>query len=58
VMARMSVRLPAWARLARDLDLGRLEALTREIGLHDAVQAGTDILAGRVRGRLVVDVNR
>ena len=58
VMAKTSVRMPAWARLARDLDLTRLEAITREIGLQEAVQAGTDILAGRIRGRLVVDVNR
>ncbi|CAN7329196.1 oxidoreductase [Pseudorhodoferax sp. LjRoot39] len=58
VMARPSVRMPAWERLARDLDLARLDAITTEIGLDDAVQAGADILAGRVRGRLVVDVNR
>jgi acrylyl-CoA reductase (NADPH) len=58
VMAPASVRMPAWTRLARDLDLARLDTLTREIGLADAVQAGSDILAGRVRGRLVVDVNR
>ncbi|KQP12639.1 MDR family oxidoreductase [Pseudorhodoferax sp. Leaf267] len=58
VMAKPSVRMPAWERLARDLDLAKLEALTREITLEQAVQAGTDILAGRVRGRLVVDVNR
>ena len=58
VMAKPSVRMPAWERLARDLDLARLDAITTEIGLEDAVQAGTDILAGRVRGRLVVDVNR
>lgn len=58
VMAKPSVRMPAWERLARDLDLAKLDALTTEIGLDEAVQAGTDILAGRVRGRLVVDVNR
>ena len=58
VMAKPSVRMPAWERLARDLDLARLDAITTEIGLDDAVQAGADILAGRVRGRLVVDVNR
>ena len=57
-MAKASVRMPAWARLARDLDLSRLEAITREISLQEAVQAGADILAGRIRGRLVVDVNR
>ena len=58
VMAKPSVRMPAWERLARDLDLAKLDAITAEIGLDDAVQAGADILAGRVRGRLVVDVNR
>jgi acrylyl-CoA reductase (NADPH) len=58
VMAKPSVRMPAWERLARDLDLAKLDAITTEIGLDEAVQAGADILAGRVRGRLVVDVNR
>ncbi len=57
VMAPMALRRAAWDRLARDLDLAKLEALTREIGLADVVQAGADILAGRVRGRLVVNVN-
>ncbi|WP_326535552.1 acrylyl-CoA reductase (NADPH) [Pseudorhodoferax sp.] len=58
VMAKPSVRMPAWERLARDLDLAKLDAITTEIALGEAVQAGADILAGRVRGRLVVDVNR
>nr|WP_145552404.1 MDR family oxidoreductase [Variovorax boronicumulans] len=58
VMAKPSVRMPAWERLARELDLAKLDAITTEIGLGEAVQAGSDILAGRVRGRLVVDVNR
>ena len=58
VMAKPSVRMPAWERLARDLDLDKLDAITTEIGLDEAPQAGADILAGRVRGRLVVDVNR
>jgi acrylyl-CoA reductase (NADPH) len=57
VMAPLALREQAWARLAQDLDLTKLEAMTRQIGLGDAVAAGTDILAGRVQGRLVVDVN-
>jgi acrylyl-CoA reductase (NADPH) len=57
VMAPYAKRQAAWVRLARDLDLAKLDTLTREIGLDDAVQAGADILAGKVRGRLVVDVN-
>lgn len=58
VMAPMPVRQAAWARLATDLDLAKLDSLTQEIGLGDAVAAGARILAGQVRGRLVVDVNR
>ncbi len=57
VMVPPPLRRNAWERLARDLDLGKLAAFTREIGLADALQAGQDILAGRIRGRVVVDVN-
>lgn len=58
VMAPKALREQAWARLARDLDPGKLDALVREIGLADALQAAPQMLAGQVRGRLVVDVNR
>jgi acrylyl-CoA reductase (NADPH) len=58
VMAPMPRRAEAWARLAKDLDLARLDALTTETTLEGALAAGPEILAGRVRGRLVVDVNR
>ena len=58
VMAPTALRAAAWGRLARDLDLAKLEAITREIGMADVVAAGADILAGTVRGRLVVNVNR
>jgi len=51
-------RLQAWARLARDLDRDKLAAITRTIGLADVFQAAEDILAGRVRGRLIVDLAR
>ncbi len=57
VMAPHAARRAAWDRLARDLDLAKLEALTQEITLAQAVQAGSDILAGRIRGRVVVNVN-
>ncbi len=57
VMAPFAVRRAAWDRLARDLDLAKLEAITHEIGMADVVAAGAEILAGKVRGRLVVDVN-
>ena len=56
VMAPLATRAAAWARLASDMDLAKLDSLTQTIGLDQAVTAGADILAGRVRGRLVVDV--
>ena len=58
VMAPRALRLTAWQRLAVDLDSARLATMTREISLAEAIPAAEDILAGRVKGRLVVDVNR
>lgn len=57
VMAPMAKRAEAWARLAKDLDLAKLDALTQEIPLAGALDAAPRILAGQVRGRLVVNVN-
>ncbi len=57
VMAPMAQREAAWSALDRTLDRAQLAAITQEIGLQDAIGAGADILAGRVRGRLVVNVN-
>jgi acrylyl-CoA reductase (NADPH) len=48
----------AWLRLARDLDVARLAAMTHEIGLAEALDVAPRLLDGRVRGRVVVDVNR
>jgi acrylyl-CoA reductase (NADPH) len=58
VMAPMAVREPAWDRLARDLDPSKLERISTVIGLEGALSAAQDIVAGRIRGRVVVDVNR
>jgi acrylyl-CoA reductase (NADPH) len=52
------LRLAAWELLATDMDQAKLAAITREIGLSEALQAAEEIVAGRVRGRIVVDVNR
>jgi acrylyl-CoA reductase (NADPH) len=51
-------RIEAWTRLARELDPTKLDTMTREIGLAEAIPAANELLAGRIRGRLVVDVNR
>ena len=58
VMAPRAVREEAWQRLGRDLDSTRLDAITREISLGEAIATAADLLAGQVRGRVVVDVNR
>jgi acrylyl-CoA reductase (NADPH) len=51
-------RTQAWQHLAEEVDRGRLDAITRAIGLAEVFDAGRAILAGQVRGRIVVDVNR
>ncbi|MGA6206010.1 MDR family oxidoreductase [Nocardia testacea] len=58
VMAPQRKRLDAWARLARDLDPAVLDSIAREITLDEAVEAANGFIAGTVRGRIVVDVNR
>jgi len=58
VMCPAPRRAEAWRRLAQDLDLTRLAAMTREVGLEAAPGLATEILDGRVRGRVVIDVNR
>ena len=58
VMAPRAERLEAWRRLAQDLDVTKLELMTREIGLREAVATAAALLEGKVRGRVVVDVNR
>jgi acrylyl-CoA reductase (NADPH) len=57
VMAPLSKRQAAWQRLATELDMVKLDALTTTIPLSGALAAANDIVAGKVRGRLVVDVN-
>lgn len=47
----------AWQRLAEDLDAEKLERMTQEIPLADVPQAAAEILEGKIRGRVVVDVN-
>ncbi len=58
VMVSLPVREAAWQRLARDIDSAALDAITTEIGLSEAIPVAADLLAGKVRGRVVVDVNR
>ncbi|MFC0283829.1 MDR family oxidoreductase [Camelimonas abortus] len=56
VMCPTPDRVEAWSRLAKELDHGKLAAMTSHIALEDVPRAAQDILAGKVRGRLVVDI--
>ena len=56
VMRPFADRQRAWARLARDLPLDRLEAMILPAGLAEVPQLGEAILQGRIKGRVVVDL--
>lgn len=56
VMAPKARRIEAYDRLVRDLDHAKLAAMTRTIPLAEVVAVAPDILAGKVRGRIVVEV--
>ncbi len=58
VTCPMDRRRRAWEHLMRDLDLAKLESMTSDIALDAALARAPDFIAGRVRGRVVVDVNR
>ena len=58
VMCPRAERLVAWQRLATDLDLAKLEKMSREVGLAEAIPLAASLLNGEVRGRIIVDVNR
>ena len=51
-------RIEAWNRLASDLDMQHIEAIKTEIGLSDVIATADAQMAGQVRGRMVVNVNR
>ena len=56
VMAPKDRRREAWERLARDLDHGKLQTMTRTIRFAEVIEAGREILEGRIRGRVVVEI--
>jgi acrylyl-CoA reductase (NADPH) len=56
VMCPTGLRKAAWTRLASDLDRAKLAEITHEISLDQVVEAGAAILAGQVRGRIVVKI--
>ena len=56
VIAPISVRRAAWARLAADLDPSKLATITEEVPLEAAIAKAHDLMEGRVRGRVVVRI--
>ncbi|ABE42071.1 MDR family oxidoreductase [Polaromonas sp. JS666] len=57
VNAPQQVRIEAWSRLARDLDLGKLARTTHLVGLAEVPAVIERLFEGKVQGRTVVDVN-
>ena len=57
VMQPYDNRVRAWARIAEDLPMDKLEAMIQPATLSDLPDLGRDILKGQVKGRVVVDVN-
>lgn len=58
VMAPKALRIEAWRRIAAELDHAKLAALTTRIGFDGIVGAARDILEGRIRGRVVIDMQQ
>jgi acrylyl-CoA reductase (NADPH) len=54
VRPRLALRREAWARLASDLDAGQLAAMTETIPLSRALERARAIVAGKIRGRVVI----
>ncbi len=57
VMCPMALRLEAWKRLAIDLDMKKLDSMTRSIKFADVIDEAATILKGGIRGRVVVNIS-
>ncbi len=58
VMCPRPDRIEAWRRLGTDLDVSKLEMISTEISLDEAIPTALKLINGEVRGRVIVDVNR
>ena len=57
VMAPLPLRIEAWRRLANDLDLAKLERMTRVIAMEDVIDVAQELRLGHIKGRVVVKVS-
>jgi acrylyl-CoA reductase (NADPH) len=55
-MAPLALRQQAWDRLAQDLDMAKLESMIEEVDLERAAEKAQALMAGLVRGRVVVRI--
>ena len=51
-------RILAWEQLSQLCDFTIVDTIAREISLAEAIPLAADLIAGKIRGRLIVDVNR
>lgn len=58
VMCPRERRLQAWKRLGADLDITKLETIAHEISLGEVIDTAHKLMDGKVRGRIIVDVNK
>jgi len=58
VMCPRADRIHAWHRLEADLDIVKLEQISRVVGLSEAIPLASRLLNGEIRGRIIVDVNQ
>ncbi|TEW50212.1 acrylyl-CoA reductase (NADPH) [Psychromonas algicola] len=58
VMRPIEDRIEAWQRLADILDTHVFEDICKDIGLDEAINTAEELMSGKVRGRVVVDVNK
>ena len=56
VMAPLARRQQAWDRLAIDLDPAKLDTMVQEVPLARAVEKAAELMAGKVRGRVIVKI--
>jgi acrylyl-CoA reductase (NADPH) len=56
VMAPIALRKAAYDRLVKDLDTSKLASVTHTKGFHDIIQCAHDIMGGKIRGRVVIDM--
>ncbi len=56
VMAAKEVREQAWARVQQDLDLEKLELLSETVGFDQIIEKATDIVDGKIKGRVIVEI--